>query len=60
MKGKVCEVGLGQRGGSSYGKGGRGIRSLRSSNFSNPRTSRDWLQLEPLQKKKQTKITVEP
>ena len=33
---------------SSYGKGGRGMRSLRSSNFSNSRTSWDWIQLEPL------------
>ena len=48
MKGRACEVRLGQREGNSYGKGGRGMRNLRSSNISNPRTSRDWLQLEPL------------
>ena len=47
-KGRVFEVRLVQLGGSSYGMGGRGMRSLRSGNFSNPRTSRDWLQLEPL------------
>ena len=45
VKRRVFEVRLGQRRGSSYGMGGRGIRSLRSSNFSNLRTSRDWLQL---------------
>ena len=44
---RKCEVRLGQRGGSSYGKGGRGMRSLGSSIFSNPRTSLDWFQLEP-------------
>ena len=27
MKGRVCEVSLGQRGGSSYGKDGRGVKS---------------------------------
>ena len=39
---RKCEVRLGKRGGSSYGKNGRGMKSLWSSNFSNPRTSRDW------------------
>ena len=39
-EGRVCEVKLGHRRGSSYGEDGRGMRSLRSSNFSNPRTSR--------------------
>ena len=27
VKGRVCEVSLGQRGGGSHGKGGRGMRS---------------------------------
>ena len=35
MKGRVCEVSLGQKGGSSYGKDGREM----SNNFSNPVTS---------------------
>ena len=48
VKGRVCEVRLGQKGGNSYGNGGKGMRSLQSRNFSNPRTSRDWLQLESL------------
>ena len=39
----VCEVSLGQRGGSIYG---RGIRSCGPE--LNPRTYRDWLQFEPL------------
>ena len=47
MKGTVCEVSLGRRRESSYGKGGRGMRSLRSSNFCFPRNFRDWLQLQP-------------
>ena len=46
VKGRVCDISLGQRGGSSYGKGGRGMRSLRSSKFPNPKTSRVRLQLE--------------
>ena len=48
MKGRVCEVRLGEKRGSIYGKSRRGMRSLRSSNFSNPSTSQNWLQLEPL------------
>ena len=31
VKGRVCEVSLGQRRGSSYGKGGRGMRRLRAT-----------------------------
>ena len=44
VKGRVYEVRLGKREESSYGMGGKRMRSLRSSNFSNPMTSRDWLQ----------------
>jgi len=51
LKGRVCEIRLEQRGWSSYGRSGRGMRSLRSSNFSNLKTSRYWLQIEPLQLK---------
>ena len=43
--GRVCEANLGHREGSSYEKGG-GNEKLRSSNFSNHRTSRDHLLLE--------------
>ena len=31
MKGRVCEICLGRRGGSSYGVGGRGMRSCCST-----------------------------
>ena len=27
VKGRICEVSLGQRGGSSYGEGGKGMRN---------------------------------
>ena len=49
MKGKVCEVSLERREGSSYREGGREMRSwegnekLLPDDFSNPRISRDWL-----------------
>ena len=42
VKSMVCEVSLEQRGESSYGPGGRGMKSLRSIKFSNPRISRVW------------------
>ena len=33
MKGNVCEVSLGRRGGSSYGEGGRGMTSCGPATF---------------------------
>ena len=58
MKWRVFEVRLGERGGSYHVMGGRGMRSLGSSKFSTPRTSRDWLQLELLFSLFETRIIV--
>ena len=36
MKGRVCKVCLGRRGESSYGQGGRGMRSCKSVGYNKP------------------------
>ena len=46
MKRRVCEISLGKRGGSSYAKGGRGMRS-RGPITSEIRVSQDWLRRVP-------------